>query len=281
MSKKYSFPIGLDILFKKAAELASQVPEPMQAAAFNRAFNILLGQEEYEVGPKSSPRKTKPKRKSGLDNKGISSEIDSISENLDRTKYPYITSSVKTLERSMCLLKAVRDDLGIDGLTPPQIATVLTNKFRIPTSRTRVSTVLSSAGNLVDRTKKGNAYFYRIMEPGERHLEKFKAEKDQTENSTSKGQTKKRKVSGKQKTSKSSKASGRPGPKAALEDLLNDGYFDKRRRIKEIKTHLESSVGYSYSVQELSPSLLRLVRNEKLAREKDEDKQYGYFRQSS
>ena len=35
-------------IFKQAADIAQQVPENMQEAAFNRALNVLLGETEVE-----------------------------------------------------------------------------------------------------------------------------------------------------------------------------------------------------------------------------------------
>jgi hypothetical protein len=71
--------------------------------------------------------------------------------------------------------------------------------------------------------------------------------------------------------------SRRVGPKFALGQLLNSGYFNARRSLPEIQGHLKDSHGHDYGSNELSISLLRLIRDARLNREKGPSGQYEYW----
>ena len=73
------------------------------------------------------------------------------------------------------------------------------------------------------------------------------------------------------------RAPGRIGPKSALSQLLEQGYFAIRRQIADIQSHLKDSHGHEYSSKELAVSLLRLVREGGLKRGKSAEGQYEYW----
>jgi hypothetical protein len=73
------------------------------------------------------------------------------------------------------------------------------------------------------------------------------------------------------------RAPGRVGPKSALSQLLEQGYFAIRREIADIQSHLKDSHGHEYSSKELAVSLLRLVREGGLKRGKSAEGQYQYW----
>lgn len=70
--------------------------------------------------------------------------------------------------------------------------------------------------------------------------------------------------------------SGRPGPKKILHDLLSSGFFDNSRIISEIIAHIKLKTGHNYKANELSPSLLRILRDGYLAREKNDKGKYEW-----
>ena len=72
------------------------------------------------------------------------------------------------------------------------------------------------------------------------------------------------------------KSGGRPGPRAALQSLLDSGFFADPRTIQHAQLRLEESRGYRYEQHELSTPLVRKVRSDVLAREKNDDGQYEY-----
>jgi hypothetical protein len=79
------------------------------------------------------------------------------------------------------------------------------------------------------------------------------------------------------KAGNSASRSRRVGPKLALCQLLNGGYFATSRSLPEIQAHLKDSHGYDYGSNELSISLLRLTRDGRLIRERNLAGQYEYW----
>jgi len=69
----------------------------------------------------------------------------------------------------------------------------------------------------------------------------------------------------------------RVGPKFALGQLLDNNYFAARRSLPEVQAYLKDSHGHDYGSNELSISLLRLIRDARLNREKDPAGQYRYW----
>lgn len=63
---------------------------------------------------------------------------------------------------------------------------------------------------------------------------------------------------------KSRKAS----PRAYLDELLNEGFFDSRRRLPEIAEKLRTG-GHIYKQESLSPYLLKMTRDKVLRREQE------------
>jgi hypothetical protein len=166
-------------LFKKAAEIAKSVPEPLQQVAFNRALNALLDEQGAPLGPEqgvqTSAKGNKKKRSKRPKAKRTSDDAHPVShllESMDRTSYPQILNGSRVLERALALLRAAKDDFDIDGLGSTAIAKVLTDKFRLKTTRQAVQQALDAAGDKVDRvTPSSGKTYYRIMHPGEVYLD--------------------------------------------------------------------------------------------------------------
>lgn len=282
-------------LYKQAGEIAKVVPESMQEAAFNRALDMLTGAEggDARISAQGPRRRKAP----SSDSKPADSSADDVGASLgaiDRTAYPQIDVGMSVLNRSLWVLKIAKDEQGVDGLSAPQIADVLTGKFRVKTRRQNVTTALDKANRLVDRTKEGRGVRYRIMGEGDRHL----AEKDSSGQSRAVsrhagGKRRKTQTAKSQKTpakanrngaDPGSKASGgrspgRVGPKGMLTEMLGSGFFDKPRTIADIRLHLEQKHGRRFKPTDISPALVRLLREKKLDREKGDAGQYEYIAQ--
>jgi hypothetical protein len=67
------------------------------------------------------------------------------------------------------------------------------------------------------------------------------------------------------------------GPKLALSQLVESGYFTSSRGLPEIQACLRDSLGREYGSNELSISLLRLVRDGRLSRQRNVAGQYEYW----
>ena len=77
-------------------------------------------------------------------------------------------------------------------------------------------------------------------------------------------------------TRKSPRSSGSPGAFATINELLGDGFFKSPKTIGSIVDHCRTARGHHYKASECSPALLRLLRDEKLKRQKNKDGQYEY-----
>jgi hypothetical protein len=69
----------------------------------------------------------------------------------------------------------------------------------------------------------------------------------------------------------------RVGPKQALGQLVDGGYFASTHGLPEIQRHLRDSYGHDFGSSELSISLLRLIRDGRLNRERNPSGQYKYW----
>jgi hypothetical protein len=192
-------------------------------------------------------------------------------------------------------------DHDVDGLTAGEIATILSRKFRLPAKANSVLKALERETNTVDvRSGSGASRVFHIMAPGDSYLERLRAgDEDVRKGRRGPARTTSKKAGGGKKndaaksepTGKTAsgkktatpkgkatgkKAAGRPGPKAAIGQLLNAGFFRSARTISEIQAELQHRRGHSYSVQELSPALVRSIRDETLSRERNSEGQYGY-----
>jgi hypothetical protein len=76
-------------------------------------------------------------------------------------------------------------------------------------------------------------------------------------------------------TARSSATGRRTGPKVVLEALIGEGYFSDPRGMAEIKQHIRDQKAIGFDASDLSPTLIRLLREGKLKRSKAE-KQYVY-----
>ncbi len=270
--------------FQEAAAIASVVPESMQEGAFHRALDEILGDSHHKVsshgGKKRGPsRAAVPKKQEDA--------VDDLALKINRTDHAEINESMPVLERSLSILLIARD-LGVDGLSPPRIAEILTEKFRVKTRRQHVSAHLSAATKFVDRHKEGRGFTYRIMGAGEKYLEDFKSgtqqsspAKDSKKTSRKSAQAPRRRSGSKKtKTKKTEKpkrgARGRPGPKAVIENLIQAGFFKDPKTISDIQDHLQMKLGHSYKPTDLSPALTRLLRDSQLDRNRNENGKYEY-----
>jgi hypothetical protein len=71
--------------------------------------------------------------------------------------------------------------------------------------------------------------------------------------------------------------SGRPGPGAMINNLIEEGFFEQVRDIAEAVGYCKETKVQVYKNNEISVSLNRAVKAGKLKREKQEDGQYGYI----
>src|SRR5690606_3593944 len=115
--------------FEEAAEIAKIVPKELQEAAFRRALDELLGVRSGTSQPSGRPSPSRTQRKGKEKQEATEEDPDGLERVIDTTKHPQIFDAKRVLEKSLLLLRAANDDYGVDGLTAPEIASILTNKF--------------------------------------------------------------------------------------------------------------------------------------------------------
>ncbi len=197
MSNKPTVP-DLKELFKQASEIAAQVPENMQEAAFNRALDLLTNSQQGQTSEEGSVKQKPASNRKSSAKKDTQDQSDnySVLSSIDTTQHPGIKAATKALDRALMILQIARTEFDIDGLSNTEIAKVLTEKFRIRTSKDAVGMALSGATDLVNRTKQGQKYIYQIMGSGEDHL----AHLGESEETTSNSKTAKKKATKRQKS---------------------------------------------------------------------------------
>jgi hypothetical protein len=275
MARKSTNPKELKDAFKRAAEIASVVPEPMQEAAFHRALDQILGGEEPAPPPRNQRR-----AEDATGRRAAADHAQELVHGINRTAHPEIASASKVLDRALAVLRLAAHEFDLDGLTAPEIAMVLTEKFRLRTSRQAVTQALGAARTMVDTGKRGQTTVYRIMQAGEDYLER-----EGNEERASKRTPRRRRKAGRQREASikapSEESSPTPtrrrrGPKAALADLIDSGFFSEARTINDAQQQLRHKKGLKFSLQELSPSFVRLLREGRLDRDRNESGQYEY-----
>jgi len=66
------------------------------------------------------------------------------------------------------------------------------------------------------------------------------------------------------------------GSWAIVSKLVDEGFFDSPKAIREVIKYCSTNLGHHFKANEVSPPLLRLLRDNKLTREKNKDHQYEY-----
>jgi hypothetical protein len=141
MAGKPPDPEELKQAFKRAAEIAAVVPAPMQEAAFHRALDQILGKDEPAAAPRRNGREPSEEPAAKVT---VADHAKHLIDEINRTAYPEVASATKVLDRALAVLRLASRDFDIDGLTAPEIAKVLTQKFRLRTSRQAVTKHLAT-----------------------------------------------------------------------------------------------------------------------------------------
>jgi len=276
--------INLEEIFNKAAAISKNVPENLQEIAFNRALDALLKVDSRGTDKKGSKKITKKSAESNSQK----TNIDYLLENIDRTKYQMVYDAPDVLTRSLNLLSIVQNEFELDGLGPTDLAKILTEKFRIKSSRQAVTAALDAAGNKVDRVSLSNKNpYYRIMKAGEDFIRNKETKIDN--NSTNKTlppkvkKTKPRKkpipktVVDNQNSSKKTIRSGRKGAATLLKELIEEKYFETKKGLNDIVSYCSTKKATTLKPGDFSTKWTRFVRDEKLKREQNSEGQYEYY----
>lgn len=77
-------------------------------------------------------------------------------------------------------------------------------------------------------------------------------------------------------TKKKSSSRGGTGAYAAVSALYDNGFFKSSQTIRSVIAHCGTSKGHHFKANQISPPLLRMLRDGKLTRNKNSDNQYEY-----
>jgi hypothetical protein len=75
---------------------------------------------------------------------------------------------------------------------------------------------------------------------------------------------------------RTTRSGGRIGPKAVIAVLIDEGYFSEPRTLAAIREHLSSNKGRRIEAKHVATSVLRLLRDGRLARARGTDGEYEY-----
>lgn len=281
-----STPDELKKLFKEAADIAEQVPEGLRQVAFQRALDALLGpttpQQSRSAADAPHQRKqveASHQTKSGSPTR--SGAVTQLLEAMNRTELADLMAGRKTLDRALLVLKAAQNH-GITELSAPDIAQILTQKFREATTPQAVRMALDRSPSFTDRRPSGGTFQYSIMAPGERYLEsapskpptgrKPKPRKEKAAAAKSHSTP----TTGEKSSSVKAGKTGRPGPKQMLEVLVREGFFGEPRTMGQILSYLEEKKTHRYATSDFTATLQRMVRQSKLERTRNSQGQYEY-----
>jgi hypothetical protein len=289
-------------LFKQAAEIAQQVPAPMQEAAFNRALEMLTATSsgQRERHPKGNQPPSRRPARASVEETGSAQTVQQLMESIDSTEHPGVSSASKVLDRALMILQIALKDHSVDGLAPSEIASILTDKFRLNTTDAAVRMALGKAAKLVNRVPRGTGFVYRIMGPGESYLvhpQDRGAIAPPAKHSSTRGPSKPAKrgqspgstrgvadadtgTSKKSRRSSSGAASAN-NPRASLDELLRVGYFNDPRTAVEVLDHLRTKRGLTFSPAPLRVTMLRMVRDKVLDRDTNAEGQYEYSKRTA
>ena len=156
-------------LAMKAREYVSSLDEPYRSSAYQVILTDLIVGSKVQ-SPILQVRPDFESRSEDDHPKPVERFLTSV---VDAAPYLGLFSAAGHLvEKSMAVLRIARDQLGLDGLTPAEIAEILTSKFRVArVRRSNVSYDLGKATQFLHRVKVNGGYKYLLMGLGEQHLE--------------------------------------------------------------------------------------------------------------
>lgn len=274
--------------FLAAAEIAGKVPKHLQEIAFNRALDHLFGSNRG--GPDALEQ-----RAAGRKPRATSTAVTELVSMVERTKYPDVGATSRVADRALKVLQLANDDLGVDGLTASEISEILTKRFRLPVTQNAVNIALERETTTVDVRVVAGVKRFHIMAPGEEYLKKLRSgdtlsrgrrQKTRAPSNSAKEEAKAETRSGERPRGKEKKrasasvkgkrSTARPGPKAAVTQLISREFFNDPHTLSQVQKELRHHGGHTYSVQELAPALVRSVRDGSLHRKRDAQGQYEY-----
>lgn len=259
-------------ILRRAEEMTKGTDVNLRPTAFKAVFDMLAGQVGGHVVSQPHIQVQAHNKKTPL----VPTAAGLI-DVIDRSKHPEVPQGKKVLDKALLLLKTAHV-YGHEYLSAPEMANILTEKFKVRTSRQAVTQALDGAPTLTNSKPQGRVVLYAIMQSGEDYLAKPESEREKMQFKKSNGKsakkTKAKIVSSDPKTKP--KRSNGVGPKGIVMQLVEEGFFASPRTIGDLRNHIKDVKGHTYATTDLSPALVRLLRDQVLKRTTNSDNQYVY-----
>ncbi len=162
----------LNELAKKMISTVDGLEEPYKSIAYRVFLERAIDHRSF-AGEKKQNAATPSIITKAISTTNEDDPLPRIIEKVNRSEHHKIMTMVKVKDQAMYVLKICKDVADVDGLTPPQISSILDKVFRIKASAEAISMALSSETKYVDRKQKpvGKGFIYRIMAHGEEYLD--------------------------------------------------------------------------------------------------------------
>ncbi|HNR31682.1 MAG TPA: hypothetical protein PKI11_12410 [Candidatus Hydrogenedentes bacterium] len=235
-------------IFQEAAEIAKGLPRGLQEAAFNRALDVLLG-----------------------------GGTDTTEEEADDTRRIFALPGSRTLlDTSVAAINLVADRLGIEELDADEVAEFLEEKVGPHLNEGMVGRALDGADSMFRTIASVNP-----LQTFSHPLEEDQAQ-DTRDTPKKKAGAKRKKPAakgakspGKTKGKSETKRASVNGPTQVIVDLVKRGFFASARTASQVALYLNRQ-GFNFTVYQLTPVLLHLIRAGLLQRRTDAHGQYVY-----
>lgn len=152
-----------------AADIGGSAPSEFRQIAFERVLVYLL-ERPARKGDSRRSKKSPARVAQKVTSADEQAQLEGMLDKIDASNHGKIHDLNKALDLALCVLRVATTDLGMSGLTPSEIKTILTKKFRITKSVESIQMALKDAKKLVDRVPRGQGYEYSLMKAGEDYL---------------------------------------------------------------------------------------------------------------
>lgn len=155
-------------VIKQASDFAEIAPEKYRKETYQAVLNSLLFQTESSDPSQGTGEKRWKEIPSFTTREKMLETITST--NIDFSKYNEILKTGTWVERSLVVISAVEDNFQVNGLTIPEISSIMKNNLGVSSVQvTNLSRDLATS-DLVSRSKEGRAYKYTLNADGQKHL---------------------------------------------------------------------------------------------------------------
>ena len=152
-----------------AAERASQLVESISAEFRGHAFQVLfeafLNERVLQISHSKTPHPTVSGQKIQIDRRSLMQEI--MSAGIDFSPYHHLLEEISMVSRVILILYILEKELGVKGLTPPELAVVMRDKLRFAkVYAPNIGRAITHNLEFFIRSQEGQAYKYSLSSKG-------------------------------------------------------------------------------------------------------------------